>query len=38
VIQPKVSAEPAAPMMVKLETDDPTIVIYWLFDQNGGSL
>jgi len=38
VIQPKVSAEPAAPMMVKLQTDDPNIVIYWLFDQNGGSL
>ena len=37
VIQPKVSAEPAAPMMVKLQTDDPNIVIYWLFDQNGGS-
>jgi len=38
VIQPKVSPEPAAPMMVKLQTDDPNIVIYWLFDQNGGSL
>jgi hypothetical protein len=38
VIQPKVSAEPPTPMMVKLQTDDPNIVIYWLFDQNGGSL
>jgi hypothetical protein len=38
VIPPKVSAEPTAPMMVKLQTDDPNIVIYWLFDQNGGSL
>ena len=38
VIPPKVSAEPPAPMMVKLQTDDPNIVIYWLFDQNGGSL
>lgn len=37
VIQPKVSAEPPTPMMVKLQTDDPNIVIYWLFDQNGGS-
>src|SRR5215475_9513387 len=35
VIQPKVSAEPPAQMMVKLQTDDPNIVIYWLFDQNG---
>jgi len=37
VIQPKVYAEPPTPMMVKLQTDDPNIVIYWLFDQNGGS-
>ena len=38
VIQPKASEEPPTPMMVKLQTDDPNIVIYWLFDQNGGSL
>jgi anti-sigma factor RsiW len=44
VIQRKVSAEPLEQlkplksMMVKLQTDDPNIVIYWLFDQNGGSL
>jgi anti-sigma factor RsiW len=38
VMQPEVSAEPPEPMMVKLQTDDPNIVIYWLFDQNGGSL
>jgi predicted anti-sigma-YlaC factor YlaD len=40
-IQIKVSPEPTEqlkPMMVKLQTDDPNIVIYWLFDQNGGSL
>jgi hypothetical protein len=41
VIHRKVSAEPeeqVKPMMVKLQTDDPNIVIYWLFDQNGGAL
>src|SRR6185436_14594481 len=32
-------AESAKPLMVKLLTDDPNIVIYWLVDQkNGGTL
>jgi len=38
VVQPKVSGETLKPMMVKLQTADPNIVIYWLFDQKGDSL
>jgi hypothetical protein len=29
--------EPQHPVMVKLMTDDPGVVIYWIVDQNGGS-
>jgi len=29
--------EPARPVMVKLMTDDPSVVIYWIVDQKGGS-
>jgi len=33
------SSEPPKPLMVKLLTDDPNVVIYWLVDQkNGGTL
>ena len=33
------SAEPARPLVVKLLTDDPNVVIYWLLDkENGGTL
>jgi hypothetical protein len=31
-------AEPPKQVVVKLLTDDPDIVIYWLVDQTGGSL
>src|SRR5262245_2423886 len=37
----QISPEPAEqpkPLVVKLLTDDPNIVIYWLIDQNGGAL
>jgi hypothetical protein len=37
--EPEVPAEPPTPLMVKLLTDDPNIVIYWLVDQkDGGTL
>ena len=36
-IQPEQS-EPAKPLVVKLLTDDPNIVIYWLIDNTGGTL
>jgi hypothetical protein len=36
-IQPEQS-EPAKPLVVKLLTDDPNIVIYWLIDNTGGAL
>lgn len=36
--QAKPAPEPPQEIMVKLLTDDPTVVIYWLVDQNGGSL
>jgi hypothetical protein len=38
VAQAEVSAEPPKQLVVKLLTDDPNIVIYWLVDQNGGRL
>jgi hypothetical protein len=28
--------EPAASLLVRLETDDPNVVIYWQLDSNGG--
>ena len=31
-------SEPAKPLVVKLLTDDPNIVIYWLIDNTGGAL
>jgi hypothetical protein len=31
-------AAPREPLLVKMFTDDPDVVIYWLIDQNGGSL
>ena len=36
----EIPAEPPKPkqLVVKLLTDDPNIVIYWLVDQTGGSL
>jgi Putative zinc-finger len=34
---PAAPAQPPQETMVKLYTDDPNIVIYWLIDQNGGS-
>jgi anti-sigma factor RsiW len=36
--QPQTPAEPPKEIMVKLLTDDPNVVIYWLVDQNGGAL
>ncbi|MEK7406458.1 MAG: hypothetical protein AAB225_15255 [Acidobacteriota bacterium] len=27
---------PAGPLLVRLETADPQVVIYWIFDENGG--
>jgi hypothetical protein len=36
--QPPTSEEPPKEIMVKLLTDDPNVVIYWLVDQNGGAL
>jgi anti-sigma factor RsiW len=35
---PAQSPQPPKSMMVKLFTDDPNVVIYWVIDQNGGSL
>jgi hypothetical protein len=35
--QPEKLAEPPKEIMVKLLTDDPNVVIYWLVDQNGGT-
>ncbi len=32
------SSKPPQEIVVKLLTDDPNIIIYWLVDQNGGSL
>jgi hypothetical protein len=32
------SSHPPQEIVVKLLTDDPNIIIYWLVDQNGGSL
>ncbi|HEY2379940.1 MAG TPA: zf-HC2 domain-containing protein [Terriglobia bacterium] len=32
------AAEPPKEIMVKLLTEDPNVVIYWLVDQNGGAL
>jgi hypothetical protein len=36
--QPQRQAEPPKEIMVKLLTDDPNVVIYWLVDENGGAL
>jgi hypothetical protein len=36
--QPQKRAEPPKEIMVKLLTDDPNVVIYWLVDENGGGL
>src|SRR5262249_23427576 len=36
-IQPE-APKPAKPLVVKLLTDDPNIVIYWLIDNTGGAL
>jgi anti-sigma factor RsiW len=36
--EPQKSMEPPKETMVKLYTDDPNIVIYWLIDQKGDSL
>ena len=35
---PPEPSEPAKPLVVKLLTDDPNIVIYWLIDNTGGAL
>jgi hypothetical protein len=35
---PSEPSEPAKPLVVKLLTDDPNIVIYWLIDNTGGAL
>jgi hypothetical protein len=34
--RPAASAETPAPAMVRLETGDPDVVIYWQLDSNGG--
>ena len=34
---PKPAAAPQEPLLVKLFTDDPDVVIYWLIDAEGGS-
>lgn len=34
----EMSSKPPQEIVVKLLTDDPNIIIYWLVDQNGGSL
>jgi hypothetical protein len=36
--QVEIPAEPPRQLVVKLLTDDPDIVIYWLVEQNGGGL
>ena len=33
----EVVAEEPREVLVKLYTDDPNVIIYWLVDQNGGS-
>ena len=41
IAQTEVAPEPSAPakpLVVKLLTDDPNIVIYWLIDNTGGAL
>jgi hypothetical protein len=38
VAHTEVPPEPAKPLVVKLLTDDPNIVIYWLIDNTGGAL
>jgi len=41
VTHPEVPPEPSAtakPLVVKLLTDDPNIVIYWFIDNTGGAL
>ena len=35
---PKPAAAPQEPLLVKMFTDDPDVVIYWLIDAEGGSL
>jgi len=29
------TAPPAPPLLVKLTTDDPNVIIYWIADQKG---
>jgi anti-sigma factor RsiW len=36
LLRRKVATTPREPMVVKLLTDDPDVVIYWLVEQNGG--
>jgi hypothetical protein len=36
--QPQKTGEPPKEIMVKLLTDDPNVVIYWLIDESGGAL
>jgi anti-sigma factor RsiW len=38
IAEAEIPADPPKPLVVKLLTDDPNIVIYWLVDQNGGAL
>jgi anti-sigma factor RsiW len=38
VASDETSSKPPQEIVVKLLTDDPNIIIYWLVDQNGGSL
>jgi anti-sigma factor RsiW len=38
VAHTEIPPEPPKQLVVKLLTDDPNIVIYWLVDQNGGTL
>jgi anti-sigma factor RsiW len=38
VVHTEIPVEPPKQLVVKLLTDDPNIVIYWLVDQTGGTL
>jgi hypothetical protein len=38
VASDEASSKPPQEIVVKLLTDDPNIIIYWLVDQNGGAL
>jgi len=38
IVAAQPEARPAKPLLMKLFTDDPNIVIYWLLDDSGGTL